>query len=151
MAFRFLDPGRLVDGELELVLVRRDPGDDSWDWSPTYIFEMRHTIRGVRMGTISLRIGHTENLEKYAGHIGYYVSPPYRGHRYAARSCRLLLPLAKQHGINPVWITCNPDNLPSRRTCEIVGAVYVETVPVPRDHILYLQGDRYKCRYRVDL
>ena len=35
---------------------------------------------------------------------------------------RLLLPLARRHGLQTVWITCNPDNWASRRTCELAGA-----------------------------
>jgi tagatose 1,6-diphosphate aldolase len=61
------------------------------------------------------------------------------------------MPLARRHGINPLWITCNPDNHASRRTCERLGATLVEIVPVPVGHTLYQRGEREKCRYRVDL
>ena len=88
----------------------------------------------------------------YAGHIGYGVNQEYRGNRYAARSCQLILPLAKRHGINPIWITCNPDNIASRRTCEIAGAKFVEIVEIPKKfYYLYKKADRLKCRYRIDL
>ncbi len=103
------------------------------------------------MGRLSLRIGHTEHIEKYAGHIGYSVDPPFRGRRLAARSCLLILPLARAHGINPLWITCNPDNVASRRTCEIIGSTLVETVPIPPSDPLYSWDTKWKCRYRVDL
>ncbi len=103
------------------------------------------------MGRLSLRIGHTEHIEMYAGHIGYSVDPPYRGHRLAARSCLLILPLAQAHGINPLWITCNPENAASRRTCEIIGSTLVETVPIPPSDPLYRWDTKWKCRYRLDL
>lgn len=103
------------------------------------------------MGRLSLRIGNTEHIEKYAGHIGYSVDPPYRGRRLAARSCVLILPLARAHGINPLWITCNPENAASRRTCEIIGSTLVETVPIPPSDPLYRWDTKWKCRYRVDL
>ena len=103
------------------------------------------------MGRLSLRIGNTEHIEKYAGHIGYSVDPPYRGRRLAARSCLLILPLARAHGINPLWITCNPENAASRRTCEIIGSTLVETVPIPPSDPLYRWDTKWKCRYRVDL
>jgi predicted acetyltransferase len=79
------------------------------------------------------------------------VYPFARGHHYAERACRLLLPLARRHGIQPLWITCNPDNFPSRRTCERLGAKLVEIVAVPPRDPLYLRGDHEKCRYRLDL
>ena len=102
-------------------------------------------------GSISLRIGHSFNLDRYLGHIGYHVLPPARGHHFAERAARLLLPIARAHGHDHLWITCNPDNLASRRTCERLGAAYVDTIPLPRDNPLYSQGDRQKARYRIQL
>jgi hypothetical protein len=102
-------------------------------------------------GGISLRAQTTRAIELYYGHVGYRVYPFARGHHYAERACRLLLPLARRHGIQPLWITCNPDNFPSRRTCERLGAKLVEIVAVPPRDPLYLRGDHEKCRYRLDL
>lgn len=102
-------------------------------------------------GSISLRIGHSENLDLYLGHIGYHVLPPARGRHFAERACKLLLPLARAHGHSQLWITCNPENAASRRTCERLGARFIDTVPVPSTNALYSQGDRYKCRYRLGL
>jgi predicted acetyltransferase len=103
------------------------------------------------VGSISLRIGHSVNLDWYLGHIGYHVMPSARGHHYAERASRLLLPVARAHGHQHLWITCNPDNIASRRTCEGLGAVYVDTVLLPRENPLYKQGEREKCRYRLAL
>lgn len=198
--FVFLDPGPLVDAELELVepaaewvedmlqachhpLTRRgmphqarhthdslltyvrqhprgrQPPDFAHGIVPAYTFWMRLLRDGPGTppppvpfaGSISLRLGRTRDLELYFGHIGYHVYPPARGRHYAARSCRLLLGLARAHGFASLWITCNPDNIASRRTCERLGGVLVEIVPVPPENALYSQGDREKCRYRVDL
>jgi len=102
-------------------------------------------------GSISLRIGHSLNLDCYLGHIGYHVLPPARGHHFAERAARLLLPIARAHGHRSLWITCNPDNYASRRTCERLGAMFVDLLPVPKGNALYSQGDRQKCRYRLDL
>ena len=115
-------------------------------------FSGAFSLSGVSIaGSISLRIGHSPNLDFYLGHIGYHVLPASRGNHYAERACRLLLPLARAHEHKVMWITCNPENAGSRRTCERLGATLVETVDVPRDNPLYLQGDRQKCRYRLEL
>ena len=146
----FHDPGRLVDGDLELILVHRYPADPVKKHVPVYKFKMTHVGRDREIGYIDLRVGDTEHIVKYAGHIGYRVHAGHRGRRYAARACRLLLPLARRHGLNPLWITCNPDNIASRRTCEIAGAEFVEIVDLPAGTDMYRRGERQKCRYRLD-
>lgn len=50
-----------------------------------------------------------------------------------------------------LWMTCSPDNLASRCTCELLGAVFVETVDLPEDIDMYREGERQKCRYRLQL
>ena len=49
------------------------------------------------------------------------------------------------------WITCNPDNIASRRTREAPGARLIQIVPLPESSDLYAAGDRWKCRYRLAL
>jgi tagatose 1,6-diphosphate aldolase len=144
-----LEPLQLADAELELVLISREPGDPLRSRVPAYNFEMR--VGGERVGTISLRLGHTEFIEKYAGHIGYGVDLAHRGHHYAARACKLLFPIAKQHGFHVLWITCNPENVASRRTCERAGGQLIDIVDLPPDTEMYREGERQKCRYRVVL
>lgn len=150
--FMFVDPGRLVDEELELVVEKYKPSIPEKGWVPAYEFGMYLADTGTRVGRISLRIGNNDHIRLYAGHIGYSVVEEFHGRRYAARSCHLLFPLASRYGLDPLWITCNPENTPSRRTCEIAGGVYIETVPVPLDNPINRdEGEPYKCRYRFDL
>ena len=146
--FTFHDPGNLIDHDLELVLIETRLDDSMLEQVPAYRFEMRSVNQNILVGNIDLRIGNSQYLLMYAGHIGYGVEPQHRGHRYAARSCRLILPLAKSHNISPIWITCNPDNISSRKTCEILGAEFVETVALPKEIDMYTMGERFKCRYR---
>jgi tagatose 1,6-diphosphate aldolase len=130
----------------------RQPVDTSAGIVPTYHFWMRcHDRPDLPMaGGISLRLGNSYDTVMYYGHIGYHVYPPARGRHYAERATRLLLSLAARHGIDPLWVTCNPDNFASRRSCERLGAQLVEIVPVPLEHPLYQRGEMEKCRYRVE-
>ena len=148
-SFAFLDPGRLVDGELELVLTNTSPAVPSIGFVPCYEFEMRRCGGTQVMGTVRLRIG-TEHELRYPGHIGYEVESQYRGHRCAARSTRSLLPLAARHGLRAVWLTVDPKNAASRRTCDTLGAEYVETVRIPKEHRMYAEGARARRRYRLE-
>jgi tagatose 1,6-diphosphate aldolase len=54
---------------------------------------------GEPIGRIGLRVGWREAVIRYAGHVGYSVEPTHRGQRYAERACRLIVPLAKRHGM----------------------------------------------------
>jgi hypothetical protein len=148
--FSFLNSGRLIDGDLELVLVKKIPADPIKGYCPGYEFEMRHPGELTVMGTIRLRIDSALKL-RYPGHIGYEVKKKFRGHRYAARSCQLITPLARAHGLNAVWLTVDPKNVPSQKTCNIIGAKYVETVRIPKDHEMYAQGARFRRRYRLNV
>lgn len=149
--FELYDPGRLVDDDLKLVLYQAYPGDKRRGYVPVYRFRMTLVGQKHEIGRIELRVSNINRIVMYAGHIGYRVLPPYRGHHYAARSCALLFPLARHHALNPLWITCNPDNYASRRTCELAGATFVEIVDLPGDTDMYQMGERQKCRYRLDL
>lgn len=147
MATMPIEPGELRDGELTLQLesFRVHPVHHV----PTYHFRMVHTDSAEEMGQVRLRIGSSHHIERYAGHIGYTVEPSFRGHRYAARSVRLLIPLAAANRINPLWITCDPGNTASRRTLELAGAKFVEIVDVPEDCVIRKSGHPRKCRFRL--
>ena len=143
----FHDPGRLVDGDLELVLTETLLADPDKGRVPEYRFAMRLVGSGATIGRVCLRTRCTERLKQYGGHLSYEVHEQYRGHRYAARSCRLLFPLALRHELDSLLITSRPDNLASRRTCELIGAEYVDTIDTERE-----PGEfGPTCRYRVDL
>ena len=147
----FYDPGQLIDNDLNLVLVEKFEGDTALELVPSYKFKLTRMADRQEMGRIDLRIGTGTAIVMYAGHIGYAVFPDYRGHHYAARAVKLLLPLARKHELNPLWITCNPDNIASRRSCELAGGRMIEIVDLPENNEMYQRGEHQKCRYRFDL
>ena len=147
--FKFINPGRLVDGDLELVLVKKRPADPVKKHVPSYEFNMRRVGRVQKAGYISLRVGSTRRL-RYRGHIGYRVAKRYRGRRFAARACGLLLPLAHAHGLKWVWVSTGTRNAASQRTCELAGARYVDTVRIPKDHPMY-RWSLYMRRYKINV
>ena len=143
--------GTLVDLDLELTLDRMDPMRPEDRWAASYVFDMVERPSQTKVGQISLRLADTEELLFYGGHVGYGVEEPFRGRHYAARSVKLLLPLAKRIGMKTLWITCDPANIASRRTCEIAGGELVEILEIPSTSPMYGQGRRESCRYRFDL
>jgi predicted acetyltransferase len=118
---------------------------------PTCFLRMVHARSRAPMGSINLRIGNSAHLQLYAGHVGYFVDEAYRGNRYASRALRLLMPMARELGLDPLWVTCDPENIASRRTCELAGARLVEIVDVSEACIIRRSGHPRKCRYLLEL
>jgi tagatose 1,6-diphosphate aldolase len=147
----FIEPGVLRDGDLELRLVERAPADHERGFDPTYRFAMVDPTSDVVRGNINLRVGQTEHLTLYRGHIGFGVDERFRGNRLAIRSCKLLGGLARHHSLVPVWLTCDQGNLASQRTLELLGAEFVEVRTMPADYPYiqyYPPESRTKRRYR---
>jgi tagatose 1,6-diphosphate aldolase len=143
------NPGELADGDLRLELIGF--AHHRIHRVPTYYFRMIHTTTRQELGSVNLRTVTTPHVERYAGHVGYSVNEEHRGKRYAARSVRLILPLAQRLGLNPLWFTCDPENAASRRTMELAGARFIEIVTIPEDSAIFMYDSRPKCRYRLDL
>jgi predicted acetyltransferase len=137
----------LTDGEISLELATQVPADPSKDWVAANHYQIL-TATNQPVGRIDLRLGYTLTTTKYAGNIGYNIDEKFRGHHYAAKACLLLKPIAQAHHLDVLWITCNPDNWPSRKTCEYIGATFVEIVDLPETLDMYKAGERQKCRYR---
>ena len=144
--FPFISGLSLEDGEIQLRQTATLPAPPELGGVPTYRFAIVRQADGRAVGGCELRVGFSEVLY-YAGNIGYHVDEPYRGHHYALKACRLLLDLARLHRMPQVVITCRPDNLPSRRVCEELGAKLRTTGLLPPNQPLYRQGDRRECRY----
>jgi len=131
----FHDTTNLTDGEIRLRLESQSAYDPSRGYVPTYYFHITRESDAQIIGRCDLRIGYNANIE-IGGNMGYTVFEPYRGHHYAAKACRLMLPLAKSHGLNRLLITLRPNNEPSRRTCLALGATLQREIVLPPDHEL---------------
>lgn len=81
---------------------------------------------GVVVGTLALRHGLNPALLVVGGHLGYAVEPGSRRRGVATAAVRLALSMAAVRGIDPVLITCDPDNVSSARTIEKVGGVLAD-------------------------
>jgi predicted acetyltransferase len=75
------------------------------------------------VGRISLRHSLNPWLLEVGGHIGYAVRPSARRRGYATAALRLMRTVAGNLGIDPVLVTCDDDNVGSRRVIEANGGV----------------------------
>ena len=145
----FFDTAFLKNDEIQLILERTADGDPVKGWVPAYYFAICDS-NGTKMGVCDLRIGHNEMLY-YGGNIGYRIEEEFRGHHYAGKACLLLFELAKRHDLGYIIITCNPDNFPSRKTCEYAGGTLLEIAELPLDNDMRNRGETEKCIFRFDL
>ena len=146
----FLNTEHLENSEIKLVLKRTAEADPVRNWVPAYHFAICDK-QGQTMGHCDLRIGYNDNLY-YGGHIGYAVDAAYRGHHYAAKACTLLFDLARRHGMDYLYITCHPDNWPSRKTLELLKGTLVEIAELPEDNEMRIKTSATKtCVFRFDL
>ncbi len=75
------------------------------------------------VATAKLRHRLTDSLRRVGGHIGYSVRPTERGKSYGNAVLALTLLAACEKDIEPILITCNEGNAPSRRIVERNGGV----------------------------
>jgi len=131
VTFRRFQRPAYSDGVIDLYPVWRGLApDDDMGFGDVYDYVITEHGRKREIGRVEARLG--EGLCcYYFGHVGYHIDPPWRGHHYALRACRLIAPVFRRAGKRSAVITCDPDNTPSRKTCEELGCVLERTVKVP--------------------
>jgi predicted acetyltransferase len=75
------------------------------------------------LGRLTIRHRLTPFLLEVAGHIGYDIRPTARRRGHATAMLAAALPVAHGMGLDPVLITCNEDNIGSRKVIEANGGV----------------------------
>ncbi|MCL2461930.1 MAG: GNAT family N-acetyltransferase [Defluviitaleaceae bacterium] len=142
----FIELPELSDGVIHLVCTAKKPAIPEKKYVPVYDFAV---CKGSeKVGGINLRIGYAgfgPDLSSlyYGGQIGYSIDEAYRGNGYAGCACRLLLPVARAHGMKKLLITNNVSNTASRRVCEKLGLKFVRVARLPEWHDLHKEGQRY--------
>ena len=126
-------PGEILD--LRLINVfEPDNGD-----LPFYWWDIILKTEHIAIGKISLRLGENRH-SYYNGNIGYEIDKEYQGRHYALLACEMVLPIAKAHGMDKLYLTCDYDNVPSYKTIERLGGTLIEEIEPPTDYIHYYEG-----------
>jgi predicted acetyltransferase len=116
--------------------VPRLPGYVLWMWDGEFC-----GLIGFRWqpGTVALP-------EHVLGHIGYVVVPWKQRRGYATRALGLVLPRAREEGLEYVELTTDEDNLASQKVMRAHGAVFVERFTKTAS-----QGGTETLRFRIAL
>jgi predicted acetyltransferase len=75
------------------------------------------------LGRLTIRHRLSPALLDWGGHIGYDVRPSARRRGHATAMLAAALPVAARLGIGPALITCDADNIGSRKVIEANGGV----------------------------
>ena len=95
------------------------------------------------IGLINLRLELNDYLLNFGGHIGYSVLPSEREKGYAKEMLSLVSDEARKEGLSKVLITCDENNISSRKTIEANGGVLEDVRYDPHDN-------ENTCRYWID-
>jgi len=137
---------QLTDGVITLCLTEQNPGGGGM--LPFYYYDIFDPDGPV--GKISIRIGDNAH-SYYNGHIGYEIGEAHRGRHYALRACKLVLPVAKAHGMRCLYLTGTASNVASRKTLKGLGARLLEIAGIPERCFFWRPGIEKYCIYRLDL
>jgi predicted acetyltransferase len=83
------------------------------------------------LGRISARHALSPALREIGGHVGYAVRPSRRREGHGTRMLQLVIPKLAALGIDPALITCDEDNIASRKIIERAGGVLATDIVVP--------------------
>ena len=78
---------------------------------------------GEYIGRVAIRHRLTEPLRQFGGHIGYDVRSTRRRQGHATAMLAASLPVARSLGIDAALVTCDHDNVGSRKVIEANGGV----------------------------
>ena len=138
-------------GEVRLEIAAITQADEKTGYVPMYQFDIVRIGDGAHAGRIDLRLGYVRNTY-YGGNVGYRVGEEFRGNGYAGKATRLVFEVARAHRMPYLIITCDKDNLPSRRTLERLGGELLECVAPPAYSGVYQEGSTGEhCIFRFML
>lgn len=147
--FNFTDKFDTIEkGDLILKITQKYPGDE--EMLPFYYYDIIDKPSGETAGKISVRIGNNFH-SYYNGHIGYEVFEGHRGRGIAAKACKIVLDVARFHGMTSIYLTCGESNIASKKTIEHLGADLIECVSVPKEYFAWHEGMGKQLIYRLVL
>jgi len=130
-----------------LKIVEKNKG--ATDMLPFYYYDIFNKA-GEHVGKISVRIGNNFH-SYYNGHIGYEIFEGHRGKHYSYEAVKLVLQVAKAHGMKELFITCGLSNDASIKTIERLGAVKKDIVKIPKECFFYHEGIQDYCVYSLQI
>lgn len=147
--FQFSDGfDELTNDKVTLKIIEKFIGNEKM--IPFYYYDIYENESMNKVGKISIRIGHNYH-SYYNGHIGYEIDIKYRGNNYSFYACKLVLQVARYHGMKLINLTCSESNKASRKIIENLDSKLIETIFVPKNYFGWYEGIEKQCIYELEL
>ena len=115
---------KLSDDFKGYVLKLKDNTQQCDGWVPTNTFWLTNMNDEI-LGVVRIRTSlNHEFVRKFAGHIGYDISPLSRRRGYGMTLLKLALEKAAMINLDKVLITCDDDNIASTKINENNGGIF---------------------------
>lgn len=111
----------LSDDTIFLQLKAILPVNIEKQFLPRYLFNIVLNESGIVVGWLVLRGGLTDVSLQYGGHIGFAIEDKFQGNSYASRALALIRKFTNTIGLPQILLTCDDDNIASRKTIENAG------------------------------
>jgi predicted acetyltransferase len=98
----------------------------------------------IIIGSIRFRFYLNDKLEEEGGHIGYDVRPSERRCGYGTLMLKLILEKVEEKGLQEILITCDSDNIGSRKIIEKNGGIFINEVFID-------SSEKYISRFKIIL
>lgn len=138
----------LSNEKLLLKIIEKHPGNEVM--LPFYYYDIYQKDSYEQIGKISIRIGHNYH-SYYNGHIGYEINENYRGNKYSLYASQLVIPIAKHHKLNYIYITCDQTNEASKKIIECLGGNLIEICKAPTDYFGWHENIAPYCIYQLNI
>jgi predicted acetyltransferase len=112
-----------LENDFDSFVARETSHERGENLPPGYISCTEYWLvdSGEFIGRINIRHTLTESLRRIGGHIGYAIRPDRRGRGYGSAILALALPKAKSLGLERVLVTCDEQNVASKKIIEKNG------------------------------
>lgn len=128
--FQYLDFDDLSSDEIKLIIKTKDEPDEAAGILPRYGFAIIRIADNAEVGIVYFAAD-TTRRQYLRGHLSYGIAQEYRGNGYAAKACRLIVPVALAHGFDRIFIGSHCNNIASAKTIQKLGANPLTKCVVP--------------------